>query len=405
STSLNFRNSNASTIVNASMSQKLHKWKAQCVDAFGIGANSSVVRDLTVDSSPPAQINLTLNATFTFNKNAHLTCDTVDSIDNATNVSLYVQSAGLSSSRLVANVTSNNLTFDFTDTGELGFYKVNCTVMDYTGNQNSSVMTFEIIKGVSTQKYIPKVENQPIAKKLVGSGKTVDIGVLDVSDARLMAKSATLLFTVNGEAHSLMVKEIAADEVVLVFTSEPQEVRVKVGGVEQVDLNGDGVNDVSITLHGVFRAKADLELVNLRNAPVVGEIPTVEEPSVVEESSSLPAGTGKTVLIVLIVLAVILVAGYLWVRFRPRGGVSFNDKDLGAGRSVPPPPSSPMYPRSAPLGNVPPSNRPMSMPPVNRSVQPLTYKAKPLQSSNQSFSNLPYNSGNSRFVYKRYPER
>ena len=126
STSLNFRNSNASTIVNASMSQKLHKWKAQCVDAFGIGANSSVVRDLTVDSSAPASVNMTVSSlTVRYGSSVTLTCEGSDAVSNTSNATLFIQPTGLEGFRALSNATTNNASFTFEDTRDLGFYIAN----------------------------------------------------------------------------------------------------------------------------------------------------------------------------------------------------------------------------------------------------------------------------------------
>src|SRR3989344_5328546 len=146
------RNGNASVVTNTSMTQKLHKWRVQCVDAFGIGANSSI-RDLTIDAGVPTNANVTLSlSSVKYGSSVTLTCSSADAISNTTNVTLSVQPVGLSSFRHVANSTTNNVSFLFEETRELGTYNVNCTAQDYTGNQNSSVLAFDVVTAASSQK-------------------------------------------------------------------------------------------------------------------------------------------------------------------------------------------------------------------------------------------------------------
>jgi len=396
-----YRSGNASTVTNTSMAQKLHKWKVQCVDAFGIGANSSI-RDLTIDAAAPANANTTVSvSTLNYGKSLTLTCAGSDAISNTSNATLAVKNPELSSFERVVNSTTNNVSTSFTSTRTLGIFEVNCSVIDYTGNQNSSVATFEVIRAPSGQEYIPPKGGQPIAKKIIGSGKTVDIGELETTDARLMAETAKLIFSVNGEEHSIYVAELTAESVTLLVTSEPQELTLKIGETVELDLDEDGVNDVSINLNGIFRGKADIAVINLHNVPApAGEEPSQEPPTVIVDQPQ-PSKTRSTIFTILIIIAVILVLGYLYTKFRQRKQrIRFSPKDLGSNR----PASSgsyPSYPRQPPSSPSQPVQR------TQPAKEVVSYD-KPLRSASsfqqpQRYANMPYT--NVGFVNRRYPER
>ena len=62
----------------------------------------------------------------------------------------------------------------------------------------------------------------------------------------------------DSDLHDLIVKKINKDSVDVELHSEFQELNLKVGDVKQVDLNGDGQNDISISLWYLGDKKATL---------------------------------------------------------------------------------------------------------------------------------------------------
>ncbi len=67
--------------------------------------------------------------------------------------------------------------------------------------------------------------------------------------------------TVNGvsERHSITIKKIGPDCVVLTLASTPYDVTLCVGDTKQYDVNGDGVNDIEISLNSIStNGKANL---------------------------------------------------------------------------------------------------------------------------------------------------
>jgi len=65
-------------------------------------------------------------------------------------------------------------------------------------------------------------------------------------------------FTLNEEEHSLNVDELSEEGITLRIESEPVFVRMELGETKDVDLDGDGVNELRITYNGIVNGKADL---------------------------------------------------------------------------------------------------------------------------------------------------
>ena len=126
-----------------------------------------------------------------------------------------------------------------------------------------------------------------------------------------MGPNSKATFTIAGEDHSAQIMSTTDDEVVLTVQSEPQQVTIDKDASEEVDLNGDGFNDVKITYNGVDNSgRADLTFVGLEQ-PAPGQERPVEEP--VEEPVA-PEGGNSTLVIIIIVIIVIVIVGYFMMR-------------------------------------------------------------------------------------------
>ena len=407
-TNATFRISNATVFpANATMTQRLHKINATCTDSVGINGSSSLL-DLTVDTTQPTNANITFASKIVFGKNTTLTCSGSDVISNTSNATLYIEPAGFSGFRFLANSTTNNVTFDFKDTRALGIYSANCSIIDYSGLQNSTTLTFEVVRGVSDAEYVPA--KRPVAKKIIGSGRSTDIGSLETTDARLMAKDSKLIFTINGEEHSVYVKDLKESSATIVVESEPVEAVLNVGDSKEFDVNADGVNDISVKLNGVFRGKADLFFTNLGNVPAEkpGVVIPEEQPPVSEEPT-FTAVAKSTLLTIIIALAVLLVLIYLYMKFRSgKGKVAFTPKDLGSQR--PEDYNYPTYPKQEPVKQEPQQPSTYRYPTRNdmqqRSPDTQNTQSQNSRYSDSSYQNRPYSSNNQQKpFYQRYPER
>jgi hypothetical protein len=82
---------------------------------------------------------------------------------------------------------------------------------------------------------------------------------LDGSGYRLALKLGQAVhFLVGTESHSVTVKEIGSDYVVLTIASTPFNTTLYVGNQNQYDVTGDGSYDLEITLHSIANKVANL---------------------------------------------------------------------------------------------------------------------------------------------------
>ncbi len=91
-----------------------------------------------------------------------------------------------------------------------------------------------------------------------------------------LAQKEIIYFNVGSELHTATVKTITATVVDLIFASEPIDVQLAVGEMQQVDVTGDSVKDIQVTLNGINNGKADLTFLELvsSKAPILPETGT-----------------------------------------------------------------------------------------------------------------------------------
>ncbi|MFH1424708.1 MAG: hypothetical protein ABIG20_03430 [archaeon] len=83
-------------------------------------------------------------------------------------------------------------------------------------------------------------------------GSTVSLGELEIGES--------VEFTVDGDAHSLELEDVGDDYIDVLVSSEPQRFRILVGETRAVDLDGDDVDDITITLNSIEDGKPDVDL-------------------------------------------------------------------------------------------------------------------------------------------------
>ena len=116
-----------------------------------------------------------------------------------------------------------------------------------------------------------EVTNLETNTEWVGSG---EITLEEVSEGDAFEFTFTLT-TAEGEeeeAHSIIIDEITEDSVTLTIYSDPQEITLMLEESKSVDLNGDEINDVLITLHSIEDGKADITFQKIGEwTPVIEE--------------------------------------------------------------------------------------------------------------------------------------
>lgn len=100
----------------------------------------------------------------------------------------------------------------------------------------------------------------------------------------LMAEGDVATLMINEEEHEVTLNELAEGSVVLVIESEPIFVLLADGEVQEVDIDGDGVNDLRVTYNGMVDGKADLTYDKIMPSEEVEEVVEEEVPEeVIEE--------------------------------------------------------------------------------------------------------------------------
>ena len=242
------------------------------------------------------------------------------------------------------STASTEYTVQSEDTNSLGTYIVECRSIDRAGIILIRNSTFEVETQTppSTSAYAVPGFKEPIAKTIIGVGGVADAGDLTADGvARLMAETAVVTININGQKHSFTVNEVGEGFVMLEVASEPFEVRINEGETKEVDVDADGLNDISVNLNMIYKNKADLVFNLLAEqtpaGPALAE--TGEEgdgitPESAEEGKF--SWTTLFVIIILLILAAFLVMYFL--RRRQQGGqdsstgIKFTPKDLGMSR-------------------------------------------------------------------------
>ncbi len=107
-----------------------------------------------------------------------------------------------------------------------------------------------------------------------------------------MSVKDSVVFTVDGENHEIVLDKLTSDSVTLVINSDPIEVTLKMGDSKKVDVDGDGILDLLVELRSIDvpHQKADIYFeditVKQESAPVE-EVEAEETESEAEETEEV----------------------------------------------------------------------------------------------------------------------
>jgi len=239
-------------------------------------------------------------------------CTGTDNVDEAVqkNITIKFPSIGFGLS---------NISLSFEDTLTIGTYTVNCSVSDSSGNIVSNSSDFEIIPKVRGSSAAAVKGPKPVSEGIVGKGSSESVEVTAEGVGRLIYVGGSLKFMVNNEEHSVTVKEIGKDSVALTISSTPFDISLTKGENKDVDVDGDGANDVNVKFNGVFSGKVDITLTVIAQpikpieTPVEKELTAQER--VAEAAKKITTGT-NAIWFVIIVVVIIAIVGYLLVSRR-----------------------------------------------------------------------------------------
>ena len=136
-------------------------------------------------------------------------------------------------------------------------------------------------------------------------GPDIDLSSEDVSVVQIgVSQGQVLSLTFGTVEHSVTIQEVTGDSVTLIIESDPIGVTLTIGETKEVDVDGNGINDLAITLNGINNGVADLTFERLVS---VSEIEEEAEPGV--EVGEEKEGFSYWWLLILIV---VIVVGIIW---------------------------------------------------------------------------------------------
>ncbi|MEM4245592.1 MAG: hypothetical protein QXR60_05320, partial [Candidatus Nanoarchaeia archaeon] len=294
-------------------------WKIICIDIDNAVANSelrniSVTLDVTAPSinleSPAYDSMWTSSSTVSFSYNVSdgsniVNCSLILNYDdiNSTSTSITKDAAGQTFSASLANAEYN--------------WSVNCT--DENGNIGGS----EIWN--VTVNYVAANETTTTGG---GGGTSVSGGLYaDTAQGVIIELGVgdRASFEVKGKEHTITVMSITPDAVTFKIMSEPITVVVEKNTTKEVDVDRDGINDISITVNNIDirYMTAEFYIKQIEKPIVAPTIPTVEEtlpkqlpeeaPTVIEEKKTFEEKPEWVQVFVVVVTILVLAMAALYI--------------------------------------------------------------------------------------------
>ncbi len=243
------------------------------------------------------------------------------------------------------DTTESDFTVEFKNTRTLGDYLVLCMTVDDAGLVNDTInKTFTVVKKIpsGSSPFVNPDYKPPVGTIIIGAGSTSDIGILtEEGTSRQMVETATASVTISDKSYSFFVKDLTDSSATYTLQGDNSfDITVAEQETKNVDVSGDGTDDMSITLHQVYNKKADttFKLLTLQQTSKTSEgeqKETTQQSST--ETTTLSSGWGLVVAIFIIVLFVLGILHYFGARRRGRTprtntAVQFNSRDLGLQR-------------------------------------------------------------------------
>ena len=222
------------------------------------------------------------------------------------------------------------------------------TLDDNSLLNDTTNITFTVVKKPpkGASPFVDPTFKPPVATILVGENSVSPLGTLtDQGASRLLAKTGAVSFTLDKQTYTITAKDITTTSVIFTVSGKkPFDITMNAKETKNVDVSGDGSDDVALVLHQVFNKRADttFKLLTVQQAPPKQQDEQKQETK--QTTSSAPSLSSGWGLVILIFLIVLFILGALHYFSRRRGGstvannpIHFTPKDMGLQR----PPSEP----------------------------------------------------------------
>ena len=226
-------------------------WIVYCNDTVGNLNSSSVtffkdtiVPNVTINSPTPSQVFITASVSLNVTLNENGTC-------------LYSTDSGATNNSMD---TLDNLTFTKTAILNEGSHAVVFYCNDSVGNRNDSEpVTFSIsLPNSNTNEASSGVGGAPAyyptAEKLARGYEIA------------LATDFQTKFNIGGNLHILKINSLAGDTVNITISSEPVTFILQAGQTQKVDINSDGIYDLSVFLKSISGGRANLVITSISKA-------------------------------------------------------------------------------------------------------------------------------------------
>jgi len=133
------------------------------------------------------------------------------------------------------------------------------------------------------------VEEEPVIEPV--EEEPVELEEIDLetqeSASQLVSLDGEAKLMINGEEHNVKVNELNEESITIEINSEPVFATLNIGESKEIDIDGDGVNDLKVTFNGLVDGEADLtyeKIIIEEEVIVEEEIEEEEEPVEIVET-------------------------------------------------------------------------------------------------------------------------
>jgi len=216
------------------------------------------------------------------------------------------------------NTASDTITFKENDLNVLGEYLVKCKVYDNVDNVDEKITTSAQSFTVSSSTSVAAGAGGAAGGAAVVS---FDIDFTTANEGTLKAQQGRVKsFSFDGVTkHTVTFMEVTGTSATLKIESTPVTVTLNVKDTKNVDVNGDGANDMSVVLNSIVNGVADVTIKKIEEG--AAKIVKEEEGArgVTEEQQEVtPVGEGKGTTWLWILIAVIVIAGLAYYFFNKK---------------------------------------------------------------------------------------
>ncbi len=290
-------------------------------DTFNQVYTTSGLFNFTIDGTNPS-ITVTAPATTTIDTSASITysCSATDASPLT-----YLWTLTKPNSQ-TKTVTTTSVTFTGADTQGAGTYSLTCKVTDEVGHEVTSAIKQFTAHLTSTTSGGTSGGSSGGDSGGAEAEVKVDHNLAKEADATIeVAKKegqSTTISLDSKTSHTVKFKKVTSSSVTLVIESDPVEVTLSVGESKQLDLDGDGSNELEVTLESISGGAAKVVMKKIAQTAVekVAPAPSETTPSETTPSETTPTTGGEAVkkesssltwlwvlIIVVIIVAIVVV--------------------------------------------------------------------------------------------------